>query len=76
LSVRQAQYRFHAIVELAGIKRSVTAHSLRHAFADRLRRKTGDLRIVQAALGHRRLATTEVYGQVEMDEVRQVVARS
>ncbi len=38
------------------IERPVTAHSLRHTFANRLRRKTGDLRVVRAALEHRQLA--------------------
>jgi len=58
LSARQAQYRFHAICTLAKIERRFTVHSLRHQFADSLRRRTGDLRIVQAALGHRHLAVS------------------
>jgi hypothetical protein len=56
LSSRQAQYRFHALLVAAGIERRLTVHSLRHTFATRLRERTGDLRIVQAALGHRHLA--------------------
>jgi site-specific recombinase XerD len=39
-------------------------------FANRLRRKTGDLRIVQAALGHHYLATTEMYAQVHDEELK------
>jgi integrase/recombinase XerC len=74
LSARQAQYRFHSLIELAGIARPLTVHSLRHTFATRLRERTGDLRIVQAALGHRQLSTTEVYAHVEEDELRRVVA--
>ncbi|MBZ0173639.1 MAG: tyrosine-type recombinase/integrase, partial [Phycisphaerales bacterium] len=61
---------------LAGIDRPVTVHSLRHTFATRLRRKTGDLRIVQVALGHRQLATTEVYAHVGGEEVRRAVSRA
>jgi site-specific recombinase XerD len=74
LSARQAQYRFCAALDLAGIDRPVTVHSLRHTFATRLRERTGDLRIVQAALGHRHLATTEVYAHVDAAEVRKAVA--
>jgi integrase/recombinase XerD len=59
LSARQARYRFHAAVAAAGIDRPVTVHSLRHTVATRLRERTGDLRIVQAALGHCHLGTTE-----------------
>ena len=49
-------------------------HSLRHTFATRLRERTGDLRIVQAALGHRHLGTTEAYAHVGGAEVRRAVA--
>jgi site-specific recombinase XerD len=45
-------------------------HGLRHTFATRLGERTGDLRIVQAALGHRHLGTTEVYATVGADDVR------
>lgn len=49
---RQAQYRFRQAVAAAGIERAVTVHSLRHTFATRLRERTGDLRLVQAARQH------------------------
>lgn len=74
LSSRAAQYRFSHVVEMAGIKRPVTVHSLRHTFATLLRRKTGDIRMVQVALGHRQLATTEVYARVDFPEVRRAIA--
>jgi site-specific recombinase XerD len=73
LSARQAQYRFGALLAAASIERPVTVHALRHTFATRLREKTGDLRIVQAALGHRQLGTTEVYGTVSAMEIQQAV---
>jgi integrase/recombinase XerC len=74
LSSRQAQYRFHAIAKDAGIERRLTVHSLRHTFATRLRERTGDLRIVQAALGHRHLGTTEAYAQASDADVRRAIA--
>ncbi|MFN8179101.1 MAG: tyrosine-type recombinase/integrase [bacterium] len=73
LSSRQAQYRFHALLAAAGIERPLTVHSLRHTFATRLRERTGDLRIVQAALGHRHLGTTEAYARASSADVRQAV---
>ena len=75
LSSRQAQYRFHALLADAGIERALTVHSLRHTFATRLRERTGDLRIVQAALGHRHLGTTEAYAQASDADVRRAVGR-
>lgn len=40
----------------------------------RLYRKTGDLYLVQRALGHRQITTTEIYARVEDDAVRRAVA--
>jgi integrase/recombinase XerD len=74
LSSRQVQFRFHHYVTLAGIDRPVTVHSLRHSFATRLRQRTGDLRIVQAALGHRDIQSTQVYCTLDEEEVRRAVA--
>jgi integrase/recombinase XerC len=73
LSPRQAQYRFKALLATAGIERALTVHSLRHTFATRLRERTGDLRIVQAALGHRHLGTTEAYVSASEADVRRVL---
>jgi len=73
LSIRQAQYRFRQVLAAAGIERQMTVHSLRHTFATRLREETGDLRLVQVALGHRQLATTQVYARVEAHALRAAV---
>ena len=56
----------------AGITASV--HSLRHTFATRLYRKTGDLHLVQRALGHRQITTTEIYAKVSDQALRRAVA--
>jgi integrase/recombinase XerD len=62
------------IAEIAVI-RLATALALRHTFATRLRERSEDLRIVQAALGHRHLGTTEAYAQASNADVRRAVAR-
>jgi len=49
-------------------------HSLRHTFATRLYRKTGDLHLVQRALGHRQITTTEIYAKVSDQALRRAVA--
>ena len=46
---------------------------LRHTFATRLYDKTGDLYLVQRALGHRQITTTEVYARVSDDSLRRAV---
>jgi integrase/recombinase XerC len=65
LSPRQVQLRFKHWLKVAGIDPKYSVHSLRHTFAMTLYRKTGDLRLVQTALGHKRITTTEIYARVD-----------
>ena len=64
LGARQIQQRFARWFGEAGVGRTVSLHSLRHTFATRLYEKTGDLHLVQRALGHRQITTTEIYARV------------
>jgi integrase/recombinase XerC len=48
----------------AGIDRRVTPHTFRHTLATRLLSATGNLRLVQTALGHRQIVTTTRYAQL------------
>jgi len=61
LSPRQVAYRLDYWLREAGIDKPLTPHSLRHTFATRLYARTNDLLVVQRALGHRQIATTEIY---------------
>lgn len=72
LGARQIQLNFAKWCKEAGVTASV--HSLRHTFATRLYHKTGDLHLVQRALGHRQITTTEIYAQVSDESVRRAVA--
>jgi integrase/recombinase XerC len=74
LSARQIQLRFARWFEEAKIDRLVSLHSLRHTFATRLYEKTGDLHLVQRALGHRQITTTEIYARVGDGALRRAVA--
>ncbi|GAB4326073.1 MAG: tyrosine recombinase XerC [Candidatus Zixiibacteriota bacterium] len=74
LGARQIQLNFAKWCQEAGIGRGVSVHSLRHTFATRLYRKTGDLYLVQRALGHRQITTTEVYARVSDDSLRAAVS--
>lgn len=57
----------------AGIQRRVHPHMLRHTFATRLLRHTRNLRVVQTALGHASITTTQVYTHVIDDELSEAM---
>jgi integrase/recombinase XerC len=74
LGARQVQLNFARWLAQAGITRPFSIHSLRHTFATRLYRKTGDLYLVQKALGHRQITTTEIYARVSDEALRRAVS--
>jgi integrase/recombinase XerD len=55
--------------ERSGVTRTVTPHSLRHAFAVHLLEAGADLRTIQLLLGHRSLTTTSKYLQIATSKV-------
>jgi len=70
MSTRQFSRAFHAAATVAGIDKSVSLHSLRHAFATHLLEQGVDIRVIQVLLGHKKLETTALYSQVATNTLR------
>jgi len=66
-NVRNMVYNY---AEKAGIEdKSISPHTLRHTFATDFYRQTKNLRMVQKALGHADISTTQIYTHIVDDEM-------
>ncbi len=70
LTTRSVARMLEKYLKLSGLDTRTTPHSLRHSFATHLLDRGADIRSVQELLGHKSLATTQVYTHVSTSALR------
>ena len=73
ISPRQIAFRLDYWMKEAGVAKKLSPHGLRHTFATSLFTKCNDLLVVQRALDHKSLETTQIYTHISDERFQEAL---
>lgn len=72
ITARSVQRIFEMFRKFLKLDRKLTPHKIRHSFATHLLHQGVNLRVIQELLGHKTIATTEIYTHVTNQQLAQM----
>jgi len=72
IAVRTVQKIFEYACKIAGVRKDMTVHTLRHSFATHLLESGIDLRYIQELLGYKNSKTTEIFTHVSTESLDKI----